>query len=410
MATSTITIEELTGTKRRLLLIGGALPHKGAPFGGETVVATNWNPGNPEGTQQVLSPQEDPSEWEGSWRTTQLVGSPAEWTDENGSTRVTRASTLADIMESLRVDGQVMRMTWYNQQGSNQAGFLEWKKVRLGRLTRFIAKPDTLHDIMWSATWDWFSRGEAPRQLATTQDDLLASIRASIVAANQASATIELDKLRAANKRDPVATQFTLGNLESLIDAPLAIVDSFARFADASVSELQKLGELVNKTRDVPASLLNRAVASATNAVAVANQFLDEMSRKGPETLAFKNRVSILASAASYYGRAQTQAQLMATLNSDLARQARLRRSGLGPGAVFGSANQAQGSDILEVYVPKQGDTFMSIASRFYQNADLGTELAKANGIKGYAVSPPARTPLIIPTRAVLDKRARAGL
>lgn len=412
MATSTITIEELTGKKRRLVLVAGGLPFRGTPFGGETVVATNWNPGNPEATQHVLSPTEDASDWSGTWRTTQLVGAPCEWTDENGTTKVTRASTLADVMESLRIGGQLIRMTWYNQQGSSTsgAGFLDWRKTRIGRLTKFTAKPDNLHDIPWECTWDWISRGEAPRQLATPQDDLLASVRAGIVAANQAAATIEEDKLRAANQRDPVATQFTLGNLEALADAPLQTLDSFARFLDRSVNELGEIGDLISKMRDVPASLLNRAIATATGAVATSNQFLDEISRKGPETLAAKNSASLLALTAAYYGRAQTQAQLVASENANLARRARLRRTGLGPGAQYGNAQLPSGSDLLAVYLPKQGDTFAGISNKYYGTPDLAAELARANGIKGYAISPPSRTPLVVPTRAVLEKRARAGL
>lgn len=408
MATSVLTIEELTGTKRRLDLIGPALPHKGASWGGTTVLATQWNAGNPEATQHVLMPQEDPSAWEGTWRTTMLIAAPAQFTDSGGSPQpITIASSLDAIFEDIRVSGQLLRVTWTNQQGSPAR---QVQKTRLGRLQQYVGKFDTVDDIAWAATFEWIGRGNPPRTLASPQDDVLAASRSAIIVQNELVARIEEDAIRASRKQKNFTTQFRLGDLESLANAPLAALDSFSQLVTSATNELQNIGKLITTVRGVPFALAGKALATATNSVAVVNQFLDTISQKGPEQLALGQNAAMFAQALSYYGKAQTQAQLMADQNVKLAEQAKTRRSGVSASSSSGKANQLTQSDVLAVYLPKQGDTFAKIASKFYQSGDLGYEIASVNGFSSYAVSPPVRYPLVIPTRAVIDRRLAAGL
>lgn len=406
MATSVLTIEELTGSKRRLDLIGAGLPLKGAQWGGQTVMATTWNAGNPEATQHVLSPQEDPSPWEGKWSTTMLISSPSQWTDESGSTqKIITANVLDTIFESIRLSAQLLRVTWTTEQAGRQ-----FQKVRIGRLQAYIGKFDTLDDLVWNATFEWISRGDPPRTLGRPQDDILAATRAAIIVQNGVVAKIETNKIRASRKIKNQTTQFRLGDLESLTQAPLATLDSFARAADSFTREMQDIGNIILKTRAVPFQLANRALATATNAVAVSNQFLDAISRKAPEQLTVKQNAALFAQTAAYYGSAQTQAQLMVAINQQLSQQARIKRSGIQASSTPGKASTMKQSDVLVLYIPKDGDTFALLAARYYQSSDLGSELASVNGYSRYAVAPPRRIALIIPVRAVIDARIAAGL
>ena len=148
----------------------------------------------------------------------------------------------------------------------------------------------------------------------------------------------------------------------------------------------------------------------ANNGVNVATTFTDEISREGPETQALRTKVSTLTRTASYFSGAQTQADFMAGIYEKLAEQARRRRS-----ATIASAGSSRrgdkmrNADNFEIYIPRSGDTFASIAKKFYGDADLGDELAIANGHPGYAITPP-RAPLFVPTRRSLESSNRNKL
>ncbi len=409
MATSVLTIEELTGTKRRLDLIGPGAPFKGASWGGQTVLKTQWNAGNPEATQHVISPQEDPSAWEGFWRTTMLIASPAQWTStENGSPQdIVSAANLDSIFEDLRISANLLRVTWNSSQSGRSI-----QKVRLGRLQQYVGKFDTLDDIAWNATFEWISRGNPGRALPNTQDDVLAATRSSILAQTAIVSTITGDALVTTDKArlQNATNQFRLGDLESLAQSPLAVMNQFAQVATSFTREMKDIGDLITTIRGVPFQVANRALATATNAVATANQFLDEISRVGPEQLTTRNDAALLAQTLSYYGKSQSQAQLMVQLNQQLAEQARVRRSSLSAVSTPGQASQTNPSDVLALYLPKSGDTFAKISAKFYGTGDLGFELARVNGFSAYAISPPTRVALLIPTRKVINQRIAAGI
>ncbi len=405
MPTSAITIEELTGEKRRFVLKGAGLPLKGASWAAATRVSTTWNNGNPEATQHVLTSEELPSDWQGVWRTPQLLVTPCSFADRNGVSLVGLAFEMKQAMDSIRERGQLLRVTWANEIQrrvfDNQEQRTDsHKEVRLGRLVEFSAEYSTLDDIQWSATFDWVSRGQTtPKSVEFRGEELIAATREAIQKQTALTKQVALSRIRALEsqgfRRKNFADTFTLGQLESMAEAPLAIVDSFADAADALTNRMQQLGDVILKARDVPASIASRALATATGAVAAVNDFVDALSRQGPEQ-------AVLTSA--YYSGVQTQAQLVAEANQRFAEQARRRQSLIGNSAEP-LANSPRVGDVLQTHIPRSGETFDSIARRFY-DAELGAELASANGYPSYAVVPSARVALIIPTRSALESSA----
>ena len=392
---STVTIEELTGKKRKIELRGPGQPLRPAAWEGEQTVATQWYPGNEDATQHVLGPKELPSDWNGVWKTTQMLRCPSLWTPQPGQTpqQVGFAYALNDIFESLRADGQLLRVIWANESlaptGASQNAIPQrsYKKVRIGRLTAYKGSFDRLDDLAWNATFTWTGRGDRQVQVQTVSKDLTAAIQSAINSCDGVTA-----KQNTGLRAPP--TRFSLGSLEALVKAPLATVDSFARFANSITGRLQDLGNIILQVRDTPAAILGRGIDVANNAVAVANQFQDAISRQGPETLALSNRLSMMTATLSYYNGAMTEAQVMADANAGFSRMAAQRRASVEPGGV-GSG------EMQDVYIPRDGDTMTTIALRFYQ-ADVSAELSRANGLPGYTIKPP-RIPLVIPTRAVLD-------
>ncbi len=400
MATSAILIEELTGKKRRLELRGGGLPFRPASYSSETKLATQFYPGNKRGSQQVLAPTLAPSDWSGMWRTWTLLRDPCQWTDTEGGTPVAiaYAYTLWDIFDSLKDEAQLLRVTWTNRS-TPPSGLAktvvvqrEHKVVRLGRIGPFEAKPDNLDDIGWTMSFVWIGKGDSPPKLQHVSQDLVAAIQQAINSQNGVEAVPN-----SAPHAPP--THFTLGTLEQFTQAPLAMVNSFARAATSLNSRMRDLGNIILKVRDIPASLYGRALDVANDSVGTANNFLDQISRESSESMANRQKVTSLTRAMSYYSGAMTQAQFMAESSSTLARASAKRRNAQHFDTAAG--NRVETSDLIDVVMPKKTDTWLSLSTKYYQ-ADLSSELAKANGQSSYSIKPQP-TMVIIPTRAVLD-------
>jgi hypothetical protein len=412
---SVLVIEELTGRKRRLTLKGGGLPFQGATWGGEATVSTQWNPGNPEATQQVLGAAEMPSSWEGEWNTNRLLEAPSTHREGSGvEQEVVFPDKLSDLMDSIRKGCQLLRVTWQEHRvvqsatARGQSVDRQWRVVRVGRLTEFSFSPERMDDVAWSATFDWMGRGEARRaQLDLRGDSRVSASRRAIAAQNAAVTAIESARIR---KRDGVANavgHYRIGDLEAFADGPRQLVADFAQSARALTDRMRELGDLVIKVRETPAAIAGQAIDVATNAVAVANQFVDQMSREGPEAMSLQNSVSSLTRAASYYGEAQTQAELMAAAAERFARTVRRRRHPqLGSAA---HASRSGESEVLAVHVVREGDTMFSISQRYYGD-DLSAELCRANGLPEYTIEPPTRVPIVVPTRTTLDSQQARGV
>jgi hypothetical protein len=402
VATSALVIEELSGTKRRLELRGQGLPLRGAEWPMENRLPTSWNPGNTEATQHVIGPTDPPSEWEGTWKTTGLIAEPCYYDGPEGmGIKVVYAHTLWELFERIARGGQLLRVTWTSAAGprpgqTSNVPRRELKISRLGRVGMLTPRFDRLDDIGWKVKFVWVGRGELnPKTTETQGQNAIAALREAMVANTNAAGSV-----LHSNRVSRDLSQPLLGTLESIADAPLELMDSFAQAANNITGTAREIGDLVLKVKELPPALLGRALDVATNAVYVANQFVDQVSRKGPEAICTSNKVSTLARAAAYFGGAQTQAAYMAQVNAELA--ARLRRARAASAAQT-TGQGIGGGDLLAVCLPRSGDTFLSISMRYY-NEDLSGELARANGLPAYTLAPPERAPVIVPVRAALDR------
>ncbi len=404
MPSSVVIIEELAGQKRRLNLVGSALPLQGAGWSGENSMSTDWNPGNPEATQQVLNPKEMPSDWEFVWRTVRLTRTPAIL---SGGGNITQAHVLATLVEDIARSGMLLRVTW--SAGAANQSQSSTRQVRIGRAKSWDFNYDRPDDIEAKIQFEWIGRGvdqpKASNIRGTSDIDARnAAQRASDAVARQ----ILEDKMRRqAIAKANSADKFTLGQLESIAAAPLALMDQMAHAANGFSNRVRRVGDIINTVKETPAGIAARALDVANNALSVATQFLDEVSREGPETQAARTKVSILTRTATYFSGAQTQTDLMTASYLTMADQARLRRSAMVASAgASRRADQMNNSDLFDVHLPRDGETMATIAMKFYGDADLGDELAKANGLPGYTIVPP-RIPIIIPTRRALDDSNR---
>lgn len=392
MATSIITIRELSGKRRQVDLIGGGLPFNWAEWGSRTKLDTTWNPGNPNAVQHVITPIELPSKWDGEWNTTRLVAAPSLVSEGGGSSSpVVFADVLRDVLEDIQRAGQPLVVVWAN----------EGRRVtRFGRLETTTFKHRSSNDIRWELNFEWTGRGTTV-QKPSQQDDILAAARAANLAAATAAGYEESARVISENRAHPKsASTFTLGDLENMANAPRVFVSQFTRAAQAVSNRLGHLTDVIKAAKDQPYAIANLVVAAASDAVSVANEFVDSISRKSPEQLSLSNDVRALFRASAYYSGAQTQAEFMAAQNARFQRMAALRRAQARPSAsdpsTIGSANT------IKTYLPRQGDTMLSISMREY-GEDLSFQLSRANGLPGQTVTPP-RVALVIPQRVVLNQ------
>ena len=418
---STIHIEELTGDKRVLELNGPALPFQGAAWAGQMRMATKWYVGNnAEATQQVLGPIELPSDWEGKWRTTQMLACPSYFTDKNRQRNaITRASTMRDAIEMIATAGQKLRVTWSTGQtgGVNNPRSL----VRVGRIHEWKFPHDRMDDIGWNITFEWMGRGRSTQvAVALRGEDHEASRRDTQQKLADALATAFTDQAVASSQKrmqNSPATSLSLGDLEAFANGPSQMLRSFTRLADSIVNRLKHIGDLAIKLENLPLELANQGLDVANNAVAVANQFVDQITSTPVEYLSMQSKVANLLQAAAYYEAREQDAEKV--VDSALTMRDSWRTARVSPADGGGShAASASVGDIVGTWVTRQGDTYASISSRFYQTSEHGYAIAKANALslKGYApelrrafaIAPPAGVTLVIPNMQVVMSLERA--
>ncbi len=392
---STVAIVEQGGLGRSVVLQAASLPFAGVPFGGDATLATQWYPGNTRATQQVLGPKENDSTWTGIWRTTQLLRSPvrAVLAKDAPPSFLTVAYALVDAIDDLRRSGALLEVTWASSSiaGPGAVPQRSHRVVRYGRISSFTPTYRTIDDVEWSITFSWIGRESSTARLQNATVDVTAAIQAAISASAGAVAKVRDDSLRTA------ADTWSLGDLEAVADAPLAMVDQFAQAAESVSSRAKSVGDLIRQTRALPSAILSRVVEVANNGLSVATEFLDAMSREAPETWTAEGRVSMFVRTCSYFSGAQSEASYLAEQNATLRDTATRRQST----RVTGGGASAAISEILAVRRARPGDTWIGLSRRYYGDDSKASQLARANGRRDWEISPPAGI-IVIPTLAAL--------
>lgn len=401
MASSSIIIEEQTGQRRTLVLTGSGLPLQGADWPSEVVAPTTWYPGNRQASQQVLMPKRMPSNWSFEWRTNRLARTPALLDGQ----KIERAATLFEAMDSILMSGQRLRVSFVAQSD----GGTQMRKSLFGVMTKLTPKVDRPDDIMADVEFTWSGDADQQQKLGVLRSEGQLSARINAVKSSDAVAKAILDqRMRSRIPTDPLsADRFSLGQLEQLVEAPRKVVEGFARTANGFSNRVKQLGDIIEKARSTPDAIAGSALDIANNAIGVATNFTDVMSRDTPESWSNRMKVSTLLRTAAYYNGAMRQSDLMAIGYQTLAEQSRKRRSGIVTSPGYSRASDSlQREDAYQLHIPKSGETFADLGRRYYDNAELGDEIARANGLPGYTVMVP-RMPIVVPVRRALEDANR---
>lgn len=401
---STVSIEELTGDKRLLVLGGSALPKQGVPFGVKQRVITKFNSGSRDAVQHVLGPTETQAQWAGVWRSTQLARNPVRLRQDGSDTFITRAVTVARVFENIVRSGQRVRVTWSQAVFSQGVADGNERIVRLGLCSDFQPNFTRMDDLEWTATWDWSGRGEAEQTVTSVKNDDLGSVVQG--ALQQLRALVDLIQKNAIKTATEAATSspstFSLGDLEALANAPTEFFNSLFNACTLAISGITEVAGLLETIVMQPANVASRAVDTAEAAASTIVNIVETFTRTIPDAYAsVADRPALLISIVSYFDDVEAQAEKASGACTDLATVMRRQVSR----HLLATAQKKDGApDILAVYIPKQGQTFTIISWLFFTVPDYAGDIAFANGYDSWATTPEPGGVLIIPTLKALQQ------
>lgn len=357
MVAPSLTIQEVSGAQRSIVLRGRSLPYRtGITYEGVQRHKLRYYAGNPRGTLQVLGPSESPTKFEGMWKDRFLAGQVLFDGFDLDSDTLT-AEQLVQAFDLLRRGGNELRVQWSTQ-------------VRNGILARFRAEPLRTQDWKWEAEFVWYSRDDAdpPRAasdptpqeptLRTQQnalDDEIAFKPKNTAPAYLSSVTGKLDSVR-------------LGVMQIL--AGLGKVNGLVETSATAVGALAANGEGVRVTaEDVLSDLVDVPYTQAVYSDRVLDVLAIERWRRNVGNAA-------------------------AALRSSTIRQVRRTLRDARP-------------QMISAYTSRIDQTLRAIAFKVYGNAELWQTIADANGLVGSQVS--AGTVLVIPPMPAQAKGTSRG-
>jgi len=164
MTAEALTITELTGSQRSIVLRDRVLPYRPVAWGGAHERVKTWYAGNPVATIQMLGPRERETEIRGTWKTRYIAADGARmvslwgFDDLADSDDGITAEILVAAFKRLRVAGNLLRVSW-------------GPEVRRGVLAEFTPNWQRPEDVEWSALFDWTQIGDvdAPRAADVSQ-------------------------------------------------------------------------------------------------------------------------------------------------------------------------------------------------------------------------------------------------
>lgn len=384
-----------------------------ADWTGEATVVTTWYPGNgTEASQQVMGPKEMPSQWSGEWNRTRMGRAPSYFFDETGTLRgIVDPHELWQLLDDFRITASRLRVTW-SVRGRQLIGTnlsaqdvtdkeVDFSIVREGRIKNLKINPNRLTDIPWSMELHWMSRGGRQDKVASVRRDEDLALAATAVSRSIDALGFYTDtKIVSLNKNARLsAGRLTLGQLESMANAPLKAVNTAMAKLRYNVNQFKRVGNLSRKLATTPFAVANSVLDFARNTNAITNQFIDSFGRTPVELLSTKQKVADLARSSTYFNRIAEGMRNTAKESSALdlrLRQAIVAGATRGQLTVKESATTRAG-DLIAIHVCKTGDTPQRVSMKYFNNPDQGEPILRANRLPLHTPSFRGGLILIIP-------------
>lgn len=356
-----LTITELHGRERTIVLSGASMPERGASWGAEQRIANTWPAGSPEATQQVLGAIETASDWKGVWRRTYLGRNPVMVSVGGSDTRIIQPHIVRDLFFDVLRQGSLLLVSWKTL-------------ARHGRLRKVNCPHDREEDIQWEMSFEWMTHGSRfPSRLVTRQSgDRTGTDDIALIDEQVALLDYTEIALNPSRPRPPGVPNLSISDVEAMLDAPNKIVRGFSNNVRLMTGKIARIAGLANKARSVPYEIANTALAAADNIVAQCSQFHDEMSRRPVEANTLDRRVASLIAAARYFGASERVADTLSVAAGNLKTSMAKRVK---------AEVDATAKDVRAVHLVRQGDTLARISARYYGTPDNANKIAVSNGI-----------------------------
>ena len=335
---SPFTIQEQTGLRRNLRLVGRALPYR--PFNLKTTqrVELTWYPGNPEATATILGAAEEPTQIRGAWKDKYIASSveataltpgedlrvliyPITLNDEPIVDVRNAVSVVDDIIRA----GQQLLVTWDDQ-------------TRVGHLTEFDKNWNNYHDLEWSMSFEWISRGEPIGSALFTTSVSLSDVSGTI-SAQSANFRSAIDSITTPPSPELVTA------LTDIADSNENSVIAILSAINNTVSQVQRdATRAVTRAITVCSQIIDQAEATIETMQSVVNGAYD--SAVALSEMDFQRRLEW----AAYNNRVVSAAKSMRT-------NAVQQRAAL--------SKQAE-STLLAIYTAREGDDLRTVSEQFY--------------------------------------------
>lgn len=394
---SYILIEELNGqgepTGRKLTLQGATMPFVGASWTTEQTIVTDWYPGNAtDATQQVLGAKELPSTWTGEWRRRLMGREPATFVDVD-----TSVSTIVSphvLFETIRtffvLSGSALRVSWITA-GPTWAGNpildregnpalagqdVSYALVRVGRLKTITPSFNTISEIAWSMSFEWSGTGDRTNRTPTVREQV------NLVAASTQFKN-NLDAVAKQISKQTIKKSFlakTIGSLNQLASAPTKLVDGYTSELSTAAFEFEKVTSVAERFAILPQSVAG-SVQNLARSVGRNSRTLKRKLERIPVELMVNyvfvvDMMNAQGSFGEYEDIAQGQSDKAYELDKAVLEQ---KFAASNTGQIPNDDSRGSGKGILAIHICKEGDTPNSLAIKYYQDADRGDEICKAN-------------------------------
>lgn len=344
-----VTIEELTGDRRKVTLLDRAMPFRqnGMRFEREHATNTEWLQGSKVATQQPQGPELKETQFSGTWHDRFIdTNGPAMATMSRagGSAQpVSTARELALLFDDICDKGQVVRFVYL------------WI-VRVGILKTFAFDPKTPNDVDWEMRFEWQSDGAGGRPSSVTPRDHGARARevSGIVArlsdaADFQTSTAPLDP----DALSEIGTAVTAlaSSAQGAEDQAFGLADGVLDPVESALGTAGALGQAIADAQSVAASIQGRTTR-------------DWMATSSLAAQAGLDPQDVLATSVDLWN--------VTTTSRDAARAAARHRRAL--------ARQAEGR-AQRIVRARQGDDLRSLLAREGVPAADWIEVATYNGL-----------------------------
>lgn len=363
----TFTIEETTGERRKITLIGRALPYRPFSLEGEQRVEIEYPSGSPEGTAQVFGPTEGDCTIKGYWKD-KFLDSPGTTFKLDGAAVLT-AIEAVKTMDSFRVRGQRVRVSW-------------GPVARFGHIKMFGQEWHNIHDVEWSLKFGWTARadsaftaslpvadglGSSASAFRRLLDDLRRAVRTPLGLAAEYSDLVNshLDAMGAlANEMDDLANAYAQ-TATSPLQTLNRIDSALSRFADLGGTLSDRLGAAMPPA--LFQGLLQRFTGSSAGAAALAAEAAER------EAWIAADRYELAAEASSAH-----RLLLAQTLQQEAARAAKKARN---EGTLRARMATARPGDIRAQHIAREGEDLRDVSALYYGTPSHWQALMLYNGL-----------------------------